>query len=276
MKTIFNSNAECIHRYFQFDQSNGRAGNVFFSNDVLYSYGYHFELARKLSDGTLLINTSSYSVSTSKHQSIVRSAVNKHRINSVLLIEWKGQFNFESCQNLHVKQANLTYLAWNNNGRKGFRQLNPLFKSLDNLRALESMQSIDWTKLTFNLAEVNLIYNERKERQNIKTEKANKARETAKQRSEKENLELWLKGVFNGHFYSMQKIYLRRKGENIETTRGASVPYIEAVKLLARIRAGENVDGEKIGTYQVNKVTLDNIIIGCHVIDFKTINEFIK
>lgn len=273
MKTVFKSHSELIHKYFQFEQKHGKGSNVFFSGAVLYSYGYHFELARKLDDGTLLINTRSYSVSTSKHQSITRGAVNQYKVSRVLFIEWQREFDFKACQALHVKEANLTFWAWIKGGCKGFRALDPLFKSLENLRALETLGTVDYSGLAFNPAEISLIYSERKESQKAITKKANEARETAKQRTEKENLVLWLKGLYNGSFHGMQKIYLRRKGENIETTRGAKVPFIEAVAMVKDIRAGVDVTGRKIGTYQINKVTLDNIVIGCHVIDFQIINE---
>ena len=109
MKTVFQSHSECIHRFMQFDQKNGRAGNVFFSKNVLYSYGHHFELARLLSDGTLLINTRSYSRSTDKHQVITRRAVNIHTVTRVVYLEWKGQFSPDLCFELHVNEAKLIY-----------------------------------------------------------------------------------------------------------------------------------------------------------------------
>lgn len=269
MKTVFSSHAECIHRYFQFEQNHGSASRVFFSGPVLYSYGYHYELARKLEDGTLLINTRKYSVSTSKHQSITRGAINRHKIAKVVFVAWQRDFVFDNCYRLHIKEANLVYWAWHNNGRKGFKALDPLFESVENLKALESMQSIDWSALDFNLAEITLVYNERKEAQKAITKKANEAQE-------KENLVLWLKGLYNGSFHGMQKIYLRRKGENIETTRGAKVPFLEAVAMVKDIRNGVDVTGKKIGSYQVNRVTIENIVIGCHVIDFESVNELFQ
>ena len=276
MKTVFQSHSECIHRFMQFDQKSGRAGNVFFSNNVLYSYGHHFELARLLSDGTLLINTRSYSRSTDKHQVITRRAVNIHTVTRVVYLEWKGQFCPDSCFNLHVKDANSNYRHWDVYGRKGFRALDPLFRSVENLRALESMHPVNWGALDFDLDELRNIYYDRSRAQDLINKKATQTRETAKQRSEAENLALWIKGLYNGNFYHTQKIYLRRKGENIETTRGANVPFLEAVAMVKDIRAGVDVTGKKIGTYTVNSVTLDHITIGCHIIDFNTVNELFK
>ena len=50
-------------------------GRMFIENSIIYSYGYHFPLACWASDELVLLNTSKYSVSTSKHQRLVREAV---------------------------------------------------------------------------------------------------------------------------------------------------------------------------------------------------------
>lgn len=51
-------------------------GNVFFEDDTIYSYGYHFPLAIRLPWGFLL-NGDTPSSTTAKHQADVRSAVRK-------------------------------------------------------------------------------------------------------------------------------------------------------------------------------------------------------
>ena len=48
-----------------------RGFNVFYDDNTIYSYGYHFPLAH-LYDGFALVNSNRYSVSTSKHQTIVK------------------------------------------------------------------------------------------------------------------------------------------------------------------------------------------------------------
>ena len=54
-------------------------GNLYFTGDRIYSYGPHFEIARFVtnSKGTrgILLNSRTYSVTTSRHQSAVRSAI---------------------------------------------------------------------------------------------------------------------------------------------------------------------------------------------------------
>ena len=49
--------------------------NIFFKDNIIYSYGTHFPLAMKLKCGTYLINGDHYSVTTSKHQSKIRHII---------------------------------------------------------------------------------------------------------------------------------------------------------------------------------------------------------
>ena len=49
--------------------------SLFIDGDTLYSYGYHFPLARRNGDGTFWVNPDKYSVTTSKHQGMVRGAI---------------------------------------------------------------------------------------------------------------------------------------------------------------------------------------------------------
>jgi hypothetical protein len=78
MKKVFSSHSELAHVWAQNNQSEGRAGNMFFRDGMLYSYGDHFCIARILKSGAVVYGTHSYSLSTGKHQSLARSAAS-HR-----------------------------------------------------------------------------------------------------------------------------------------------------------------------------------------------------
>lgn len=52
----------------------GRGSNLFIDGDTIYSYGYHFPVARRNNDGTFWFNPEKRSQSTSRHQSLVRYA----------------------------------------------------------------------------------------------------------------------------------------------------------------------------------------------------------
>lgn len=61
---------------------NFRGGRIFADGDRIYSYGYHFELGRLIRDKAgdivrVLLNGDTFSVTTAKHQRIVRDAVDR-------------------------------------------------------------------------------------------------------------------------------------------------------------------------------------------------------
>jgi hypothetical protein len=51
-------------------------GSLFIEGDTLYSYGYHFPLAKRVPGG-FWVNPERYSVTTSKHQGRVRCEIAK-------------------------------------------------------------------------------------------------------------------------------------------------------------------------------------------------------
>lgn len=55
----------------------GRKTPLFIEGDTIFSYGKHFPLARRNADGTFWVNPEKYSVTTSKHQSLVRGTIAK-------------------------------------------------------------------------------------------------------------------------------------------------------------------------------------------------------
>ena len=79
IKRVFNNHAEVCHVWASRSQSEGRASRVFFEGDTIYSYGRHFKIAefRKMPNGetVVLFDNSTYSSSTSQHQSYTRQAI---------------------------------------------------------------------------------------------------------------------------------------------------------------------------------------------------------
>jgi hypothetical protein len=49
--------------------------HIFTDGYTIYSYGYHFPLARKMANGKIMLNASYYSSTTARHQANVRSAI---------------------------------------------------------------------------------------------------------------------------------------------------------------------------------------------------------
>jgi len=66
---------EGIARAFAEGETKGRACSMFIDGDTIYSYGYHWPIAKRLSGGVYLMNVNKYSQTTSKQTSKVRYAI---------------------------------------------------------------------------------------------------------------------------------------------------------------------------------------------------------
>lgn len=75
------TNKQTVAAFIKDKRTNGRNGNgtIFFRNNLIFSYGEHFPMARKtgnFADGVpiMLMNSADYSATTAKHKSLVRYA----------------------------------------------------------------------------------------------------------------------------------------------------------------------------------------------------------
>lgn len=92
--------AEVAHIWAHRLQDAAKSGNVFMDGDSIYSYGYHFEIARWVlplngSERIAMYNTQSRSASTAKHQAAVRMAMDKY---TVVLRVPKQDYMFSTCE----------------------------------------------------------------------------------------------------------------------------------------------------------------------------------
>lgn len=85
-KHVFTKFPEVAHLWANKVQNNARhsSGNFFFEGAEIYSYGYHFPIAKHVENSkgetAVLVTTRSYSVSTSKHQNVVSNACNHLKV----------------------------------------------------------------------------------------------------------------------------------------------------------------------------------------------------
>ena len=57
--------------------TSGKGSNLFIEGDTVYSYGYHFAVARRTGENTANFTSRRYSQSTARHKSLVLSALNR-------------------------------------------------------------------------------------------------------------------------------------------------------------------------------------------------------
>lgn len=115
MKKVFGSINEVCHIFAQRVQTSGRSGNVFFKDDIIYSYGYHYELAKffngKNNEIAILINDRGYSNTTSKHISYITQATRHYK--QFFVTETNGKDVLDQLEQLAKKlkkPVNLKYI----------------------------------------------------------------------------------------------------------------------------------------------------------------------
>ena len=80
MPLTFNNTKTC-EVFAKQTQEKGKGSHLFFEDNIIYSYGYHFPIACIMKkENIALFNSASYSVSTSKHKSYVLRALNYHKV----------------------------------------------------------------------------------------------------------------------------------------------------------------------------------------------------
>lgn len=83
MKTVFSNADSVIHLWAQQTQDEGRSSNVYFEGATIYSYGTHYPLGlfitNKKGEKAVIINTSGYSVTTTKHIYRAKYATNQYK-----------------------------------------------------------------------------------------------------------------------------------------------------------------------------------------------------
>lgn len=81
MKTVFSSHKQLAEIWAKQSQFKGRSSNMFFENEVIYSYGYHYEIAHFIDapngKRVCFINSNGFSSSTNKHTNHVLRAIPK-------------------------------------------------------------------------------------------------------------------------------------------------------------------------------------------------------
>lgn len=275
MKTVYNNSHDVIHLFAQQTQAHARSSNVFFYNDKIYSYGYHYLLAsfieNKKGQKAILINDSGYSVTTRKHISAMIQASRQYRqfykthtdknlllssledLKKKILKAKKPFLYSDHAQHLEKKYFEFCEFM----GQKTDKELKKAFLFFHN--KAEDMATI-YQKDT-----------EKAEKARIKAEKA---RIKAEQIKDAENLAKFMNyEIPYCRFYSNEDfIRISQDGQFIETSQRVKIPIESAKTLYKMIQSGRDIKGYKIEDFTV--ISLNGTLkIGCHHINVKNTHE---
>ncbi len=275
MRTVLRSHSEVAHYWANQIQPEGKANNMFFEGKSIFSYGHHFEIARFVSPSVVFYNAGSYSVSTSKHQSIVSGAIPayykvftvrdftdhlenvKSYLEQVHNLQLKAtrarvykDYYLRECKSLILTLRDyLNVFKVKGLSRNTKKQIQTLIENVDNVLPED--------------VEKALKEQERKERQ-------------AQEKALKQDIKDWRNGKRNYLSRALLYAYLRIKDNIIETSKGATVK-IETAKVLWKLyKAGKSFKGFKLDGYTVIGLAGNILKVGCHKIKMQEINRIAR
>ncbi len=132
-------------------ETEGRASHMFINNDTIYSYGRHFPIAVRIEDFEFVYNTEKYSMTTTRHQSIVATAIGNNIMWQApdCIIDNIPNFITDEILFLHTKilraRSNnkiLSLLIYHEYWKKAKTRFNLEDKELDNLCLFKNKDEI--------------------------------------------------------------------------------------------------------------------------------------
>lgn len=300
-KQVFDT-GEIPHLWFHRSQESARnpQGNLFFRGDTIFSYGEHFPLARHVTSKSgkhaVMVNSGSYSFTTSGHQSQVRQAI----ASGTLVFEVPSirEHSFDHAANLehfvresekalqtaerarkHGKYELATAMQMRDRAReyaKFFGQKMPKFGFLPAGKKLEALRA-KITEREKRAKELDAVADARRA-----------AREAERQRLRAlempEKIAAWRNGG-NLEYWDLRGLptMLRLKDDQVETSMGAKVPAEHALRALKLVRAcvsagreyQRNGHTEHVGNYAIDRIEANGTLhAGCHVIALEEIERF--
>ena len=282
MRNVLKNHNEVAHYWANKVQAEGHGNSMFFHNDIIYSYGTHFPMAKHINNNLILFTSKGYSNSTSKHLSITRRAIPSEI--EVITVPLVNVYNDRSNKGLHID--NIRYFINEIKENFGKSQRARKYKSMyleSGLSKINSMKRyLELFKVKSKLPSglkksVNLFINmDKVEVMEVIKAEENIRKQVEKQRKkeqEKKFLELlpkWKNNeVWNLPYHKEQ--YLRLINDEIETSLHVKISLDTFNKYYSILKSGKSLINEKIDHYRVTKQDSNLITIGCHNIPIKEV-----
>lgn len=281
MRSVFSSNSEAIHIFANDPYRSGRSqASISFGGGVLFSYNTAIaqHVTNEQGQAAIILNRTSYSVSTSKHQGQVGYAANHLKSIYVDFIPYNTQAltanrldNKRLIERYEAKAAEFLVRASRARSKADDYRA-AAFNTLNELKEYLAFFGIEYQAGDLSALEAAAADADRKAREAAKIRAAEKIKEQA------EALEKWRAGEDMRHYFEVTA--LRINGDTIETTKGANIPLDHAIKIWPMLKRWHD-SGEKyyrgqhsihLGHYTVNSFADDILTVGCHKIPFTEVS----
>ena len=257
-------------------------GTMFIENNTIYSYGRHYAMAHHI-DGVVLMNIDTYSTTTAKQMSYLRSAINHRTVYYVENVVPSNKKDHVANYLGMVQRFNDTLTSaararqnkdWLLNGAVGLANQANAYADLFKLRN----KRIDTSSI-----DLDAIKEAAKKKVEADKKKAAKA-ECAKVKAAAQQIIDWQNCEPNIRAPYIATTLLRIKGDNIETSKSASIPLSFAPMVWEMVNACIDSgtpyfpkDDIKFGHYSLKAIdNKGNIQVDCHLIKFEELARLAK
>ena len=271
------NNSQVAHLWANQSKPKARGSNFYFEGRSIYSYGSHFEIARIVKPtpgGVILFTTKSYSNSTARHKSYtaraISSSYNTFYVPRLDITEAGAHKENVAHYASMIIEARTDALRARAHGAAYAKRAQELREDLNNYKATFKIKGK--TKLpgllftSKQLDEINARAQKAEAADKVRRERA-RARAAAEEAA---HVIEWRAGTYNGQLYHTPTM-LRVNKDEIETSKGARVPLDAGRLIYKRSKRAEVMPGQHIGSFEINEIGPEVVIIGCHEIPLKEI-----
>ena len=292
MRKVLRNHAEVAHVWAQQLQHEGRSSNVFFYGKTIYSYGEHFPIARFEKNNVVLMNSETYSVSTSKHATIVLRSLDLDTVKVFHVpntgSEKEKPYHFGNVESYHKEferflykasraRSNYSYyLSWAKASRDDAFAYCKEFRCKKHFNSFDFDFDFDSDSVKEKLSQMRI---REKKKEDLKRAKLKREMGCV--------VKLWRQNkpmIVGPSIGSYPETLLRviEDGKTIQTSRNAYFPIEYAKRAIRFVKAivkkGEpwkrNGERFKIGIYQLDTVSAcGDVKAGCHKVKFEEIER---
>lgn len=269
------SNSEVAHRFATGRGARCTGSHMFFEDNIIYSYGYHFPIAIKW-NGKVLFNDQRYSNSTSKHQNYVLGACSHMDIvYCATLKHWdtwaskptKGFID----DNLHLWEHEVDGLVSSMAvARKPEIWLDKILHVVDKVERFCEV---------FDLAVPEAFYkfrvDEELEKARVAAKEMRKKAAAIEKKRQAEQIQRFHEFKTNWVNLPYQIVRYREDKNRFETSKNVQIPYETGLEFYRKLRDGQLKVGDKVLYYTVTSVG-ETIKIGCHTFKKSYLLEYGK
>lgn len=282
IKKVFSQSSQVYHLWANQsqDKANTSKFRAFFKGASAYSYGTHYEVGRIVKYNGVqvgIVNNSGYSSTTDKHINEAYGALDglMPRIKASTfnvrdaLLEIQGEYidSLMGLLNRRVFWEGCNMPSAYETG--GLEEFNAACRTLKHpelvLEIPEDLKALIMSHVKFCLKRATELDATKKERRTVKL--------AAELRKNQADVRKWRLGLIPAtNFISTLKPQILRLAPRdgkamVQSSAGAEVPLIEAQNLLRQIEVGTAKQGDTVGSFSLQSVSMDVVKIGCHVIE---------